>query len=56
MPTRFEGGDRGQAQWTCRLDSPNRGVVRTARLVRRISLPSYVDVVRAAEVAEFRTT
>ena len=25
--TRFEGGDRGQVQWTCGLDSLNRGGV-----------------------------
>ena len=36
-------------------ESPLR-VVRTAWLVRRISLPFYVDVVRAAEVAEFTIT
>jgi hypothetical protein len=24
--TRFEGGDRGQVQWTCGLGSLNRGV------------------------------
>jgi hypothetical protein len=26
MPTRFEGGDRGQVHWTCGLGSLNRGV------------------------------
>lgn len=25
MPTRFEGGDRGQVHWTCGLGSLNRG-------------------------------
>jgi hypothetical protein len=25
MPTRFEGGDRGQVHWTCGLGSRNRG-------------------------------
>jgi hypothetical protein len=25
IPTRFEGGDRGQVHWTCGLGSLNRG-------------------------------
>jgi hypothetical protein len=28
MPTRFEGGDRGQVHWTCGLGSLNRGAQR----------------------------